>query len=54
MLLNLAETLVAQDNSLFPLTECYLTDIELRQLYRRFGHPLVARLEKVLRQADQE
>jgi hypothetical protein len=27
---------------------CYLTDIELRQLHRRFGHPSVDKLQKLL------
>jgi hypothetical protein len=26
----------------------YLTDVELRRLHRRFGHPLVNRLQKLL------
>ena len=50
MLLDPVWTLVAY-NDLFPSTECYLTDVELRQLYRRFRHPLVARLKSILRRA---
>jgi hypothetical protein len=29
-------------------TECYLTDVELRRLHRRFGHPSVQRLHDIL------
>jgi hypothetical protein len=30
------------------LVYCYLTEPELRQLHRRFGHPLVQRLANLL------
>ena len=30
---------------------CYLTKTELRQIYRRFRHPSIRRLTKVLEQA---
>ena len=30
---------------------CYLTKTELRQIHRRFGHPSVRRLTKVLERA---
>jgi hypothetical protein len=33
---------------------CYLTETELRQLYRRFGHPSVQRLLTLLTQAGHE
>jgi hypothetical protein len=32
----------------FDTNPCYLTDVELRRLYRRFGHPSVERLQKLL------
>ncbi|RDW58864.1 hypothetical protein BP6252_13340 [Coleophoma cylindrospora] len=33
------------------IPECYLTDTELRQLHRRFGHPSVRRLTSLLERA---
>src|SRR4051794_37952255 len=30
----------------------YLTEVELRHLHRRFGHPSVARLHRVLQRAE--
>ena len=33
------------------LAYCHLTETELRQLHRRFGHPSVRRLTKVLERA---
>ncbi|KAI0998751.1 hypothetical protein K3495_g9443 [Podosphaera aphanis] len=36
------------------LTNCHLTEIELRRLHRRFGHPSVARFHKVLQRAGHE
>jgi transposase InsO family protein len=33
---------------------CYLTDVELKRLHRRFGHPSVQRLRTILTRADQE
>lgn len=54
MLLDSVKGLVAQDSDLFPSIECHLTDVELRQLHRRFGHPSVGRLESVLRRAGQD
>jgi hypothetical protein len=36
------------------LAYCHLTEPELRQLHRRFGHPSVARLAKLLRRAEQD
>jgi hypothetical protein len=36
------------------LASCHLTEPELRQLHRRFGHPSVARLAKLLNRAGQE
>jgi hypothetical protein len=33
---------------------CFLTDIELRRLHRRFGHPSVGRLEAVLTRAGHD
>lgn len=35
----------------FELNPCYLTDIELRRLHRRFGHPSVERLQRLLDRA---
>jgi hypothetical protein len=32
----------------------HLTEVQLRQLHRRFGHPSVNRLTKILQRADQE
>jgi hypothetical protein len=32
----------------FDLNPCYLIDIELRRLHRRFGHPSAERLQRVL------
>lgn len=32
----------------FPQNLCYLTDVELRRLHRRFGHPSVRRLQTIL------
>ena len=33
---------------------CYLTEVEIRQLHRRFGHPSVGRLQRVLERAGHE
>jgi hypothetical protein len=38
----------------FDLQPCYLTEIELRRLHRRFGHPSVDRLEKLLDRTGQK
>jgi hypothetical protein len=54
MLLDAGKGLIAQDDDFFPSIECHLTDVELRQLHRRFGHPLVTRLKRVLRRAGQD
>lgn len=54
ILLDNVKTLVAQDSDLFPTIECHLTEVELRQLHRRFGHPSVSRLENILRRAGQD
>src|SRR5208282_1360421 len=54
MLLDPVKNLVSQDEEIFPTAECHLTKTELRQLHRRFGHPSVARLEKVLQRAEQD
>jgi hypothetical protein len=35
----------------FDLNPCYLTDSELRRLHRRFGHPSVKRLKRLLERA---
>ena len=35
----------------FNANPCYLTDVELRRLHRRFGHPSVDRLQKLLDKA---
>jgi hypothetical protein len=36
------------------MNPCYLTETELRRLYRRFGHPLVERLHKILDRAGHD
>jgi len=38
----------------FNANPCYLTDIELRRLHRRFGHPSVEKLQKLLYYAGHE
>lgn len=38
----------------FATNPCYLTDVELRRLHRRFGHPSVERLQKLLYRAGHE
>jgi hypothetical protein len=38
----------------FDTNPCYLTDVELRQLHRCFGHPSVERLQKLLYRAGYE
>jgi hypothetical protein len=38
----------------FDLNLCYLTDVELQHLHRRFGHPSVERLQKVLDRAGHD
>jgi hypothetical protein len=38
----------------FDLTSCYLTNTELQRLHRRFGHPSVERLQRVLERAGHE
>ena len=45
------ESPVNQQN---PLYDCFLTDVELRRLHRRFGHPSVNRLRRVLERAGHE
>ena len=52
MLLDPVKNLVSQDDGISPTAECHLTETELRQLHRRFGHPSVAHLENVLRRAE--
>jgi hypothetical protein len=54
MLLNVVKGLVAQGDELFPSIECHLTETELRQLHRRFGHLLVSRLKRILRRVGQD
>ena len=38
----------------FACNPCYLTNVELQRLHRRFGHPSVARLQKVLEQSGHD
>lgn len=38
----------------FNYTTCYLTNVELQRVHRRFGHPSVARLQKVLERAGHD
>jgi hypothetical protein len=38
----------------FEFNPCYLTDIELRQLHRRFGHPSTTKLHDLLERSDHE
>ena len=38
----------------FDVNPCYLTDVELRRLHRRFGHPSVERLHKLLHSAGHD
>jgi hypothetical protein len=38
----------------FNYTSCYLTNVELQRVHRRFGHPSVARLQKVLERAGHD
>ena len=33
---------------------CYLTEVELRRLHRRFGHPLAARLHHILERSGRD
>jgi hypothetical protein len=40
--------------SSFDMNPCFLTDVELRRLHRRFGHPSVDRLQTLLRSAGHE
>ncbi|POS82721.1 hypothetical protein EPUL_004120, partial [Erysiphe pulchra] len=42
------ESLVHSYEKLNGIIECHLTDTELRQLHRRFGHPSADRLAKIL------
>jgi hypothetical protein len=49
------ETLVQSSTiPTLPIATCHLTEAELRQLHRRFGHPSARRLERVLRRAGHE
>jgi len=41
-------------NYIADIAECYLMDTELRQLHRRFGHPLVQQLMRVLQRSRHE
>src|SRR5271167_2038900 len=36
------------------LNPCYLTEVELQRLHRRFGHPSVERLQRVLDRAGHD
>ena len=38
----------------FDLNPCYLTDVELKRLHRRFGHPSVERLARILDRSGHE
>ena len=38
----------------FDLNPCYFTNVELKRLYRRFGHPLVERLARILDRSGHE
>jgi hypothetical protein len=38
----------------FNYTTCYLTNVELQRIHRRFGHPSIARLQKVLERAGHD
>ena len=52
MLLDLIQALVYLEQILrTEFLVCHLTEIELRQLFRRFRHPLVARLKTMLERA---
>jgi hypothetical protein len=52
ILLDSAKSIVTLNNKVFPIIEYYLTELELRTLYRRMGHPLITRLEKILYRTD--
>jgi hypothetical protein len=54
VLFDTAHALVAVPDDCIPEVVCHLTEPELRQLYRRFGHPSVRRLSKLLERTDQE
>jgi hypothetical protein len=36
------------------IAQCHLTEVELRQLHRRFGHPSVKKLSQLLTEADED
>jgi hypothetical protein len=38
----------------FDQNPCYLTDVELKHLHRRFGHPLIERLRRILERSEHE
>jgi hypothetical protein len=46
--------LYAYLTSSFTQNPCFLTDVELKRLYRRFGHPSVERLARVLERSGHE
>ena len=52
VLFDAAHALVAVPDDCIPEAVCHLTEPELRQLHRRFGHPSVRRLSKLLERAD--
>ena len=55
MLLERFETTLVQNYTANTnVAECHLTDTELRQLHRRFGHPSVRRLMRVLQRSGHE
>src|SRR5438045_3800357 len=53
MLLERFEATLVQ-NYTADIAECHLTDTELRQLHRRFGHPSVQRFIQVLQRSGHE
>lgn len=56
MLLNQIEALVFQDHSMINTSNnsCQLTEVEIKHLHHRFGHPSAERLVKVLKRAGHE
>lgn len=42
------------DNSQYSITFCHLTETELRQIHRRFGHPSVRKLSDLLLKANED
>ncbi|KAI0998773.1 hypothetical protein K3495_g9424 [Podosphaera aphanis] len=42
------------NNNQYSITFCHLTETELRQIHRRFGHPSVRKLSDLLLRADEE